>query len=75
MHILTTITKLLLIGSHLPVTKRATNKFVCAGMYIQIFRLLDDRLAEILRLYSVYFHALMRKGDGEKWRVSTFDEI
>lgn len=73
MHILTTITKLLLIGSH-----EAGDKQVCLRrdvLYIQIFRLLDDRLAEILRLYSVYFHALMRKVDGEKWRVSTFDEI
>lgn len=64
MHILTTITKLLLIGSHLPVTScnEACDEQVCLRRDVQIFRLLDDRLAEILRLYSVYHYALMRKG-------------
>lgn len=65
MHILTTITKLLLIGSHLPVTRcnEAGGEQVCLrrDVFVQIFRLLDDRLAESLRLYSVYHDALMRK--------------
>lgn len=57
MHILTTITKLLLIGSHLAVTScnEAGNEQGCVRrdvLYVQIFRLLDDRLAESLRLYS-----------------------